>query len=69
MLDGRRLDANGVPQELTEEERENLSPEELAMGGNRLITEESKQAAAPSLPTDLNSFMNIMGSTITNVMT
>ena len=34
LLDGRRLDANGVPQELTEEERKNLSPEEIAMGGN-----------------------------------
>lgn len=38
------------------------------MGGNRMISEESKQAAAPSMPTDLNSFMNIMGSTITDVM-
>ena len=34
LLDGRRLDAEGVPQELTEEERANLTPEELAMQGN-----------------------------------
>ena len=32
LLDGRRLDVNGVPQALTEEEKKNLTPEELAMG-------------------------------------
>lgn len=46
LVDGRKLDANGVPQELTEEEKSQLSPEELAMGGNKLIREESKQAAS-----------------------
>ena len=45
LIDGRRLDAEGNPQALTEEERKNLTPEELAMGGygNYDIREESKQ--------------------------
>ena len=39
LLDGRRLDVNGVPQALTEEERKNLTPEERAMGGSGNPTE------------------------------
>ena len=64
MLDGRRLDVNGVPQELTEEEKQNLTAEELANGGSRLISEESKQGASASAQDNtatFGGFMNMMG--------
>lgn len=44
LLDGRRLDVNGVPQELTEDDKKNLTAEERAMGGNGNLDEEVKSA-------------------------
>ena len=73
LLDGRRLDANGVPQDLTEEERANLSPQELAMGGNGNLTEEEVKSArgqaagAAGAPASMNAFMDLMQSTVTSV--
>ena len=72
LLDGRRLDANGVPQALTEEERANLTPEELAMGGNgNLRIEEEKKsepsAVIPGAPAAMNNFLGLMQSTMAGV--
>ena len=53
MLDGRRLDASGIPQELTEEERANLTPQELlAMGAvhPNAGAEESKEGSGGAIP-------------------
>ena len=63
LLDGRRLDVNGVPIELTEEEKANLTEQERAMGGQG-IHEEVKQA-----PVNQGSFFDIMQATLMNVAT
>ena len=72
LLDGRRLDASGVPQALTEEERANLTPQELAMGGNRARTaEEVKAGQAAGIPgaEPVNAFIGLVQSTVTSVYT
>ena len=45
LLDGRRLDVNGLPVELTEEEREALNPSEKELLDHAQIIEESRSGS------------------------
>ena len=77
MLDGRRLDASGIPQELTEEERANLTPQELlAMGAAppNADAEESKAgfggggaAIIPGAPQPVNDLIGLVKTTMASV--
>ena len=46
LLDGRRLDSNGEPQDLTEEERKNLSEHQNAILRQREIEERARSGGA-----------------------
>lgn len=70
LLDGRRLDLNGKPIELTEEEKKNLSEEEQALRRQAEIEEEARatgsnrQAAGAAASTN---FFDMMQNTMTSV--
>ena len=61
LLDGRRLDANGEPQELTEEERKSLSEQQQAMRRQREIEDNARNGggAGAAAETDYFSFSGL----------